>query len=139
MAAQGSRASPVGSGQSGSAERGGSHQRSMAAHELGAVGGDRSGSPVDVGESHAAAEVGAEGVVRQESAGLGVDLGDDVHRGRRRGSGPGPTRHSMSPTAVAGRSLAFWIRSRISLIGSSGGTRRVSSWGRPCVFRSKMV
>ena len=70
-----------GSGQTDSGQRGGSHHRSVTAHKLGAVGGDRSGSPVDVGESHAGTEVGTERVARQESAGLGVDLGHDMHRG----------------------------------------------------------
>ena len=39
------------------------------------------GAPIDVGERHAVREVGAEGVARQQGAGLGVDLGDHVHGG----------------------------------------------------------
>ena len=53
----------------------------MTAQELGTVGGECPGPPVDVGEGHAGTEVGAEGIARQERAGLGVDLGDDMHRG----------------------------------------------------------
>ena len=99
----------------------------MTAHEFGAVGGDRSGPPVDVGESHAGAEVGSEGIARQERAGLGVDLGDDMHRGVVAGRAQDPL-GIVSRRQPARRSLTFWIRSRISLIGSSVGTSSVSSW-----------
>ena len=80
----------------------GSCHRSVAAHEFGAVGGDRFGAPVDVGESHAAGEVGAEGVPRQQCAGLDIDLGDDVHRGRVAGRTQDPlgiiSRRQPSPS-----------------------------------------
>ena len=62
--------------------------RAVAAEELGAVGGERPRPPVDVGEGDAAGEVGVERVAGQQGAGLGVDLGDDVHGRLRRGSVP---------------------------------------------------
>ena len=60
---------------------GGGRHRAQAAEELGAVGRERPRPPVDVDERHPRGEVRPEGVPGQQGAGLGVELGDDVHRG----------------------------------------------------------
>ena len=65
-----------------SLERGGMVERAVAAEELGAVAVQAVWRPAEVGEGDALAELGVPGVAREQRAGLGVDLGDDVRRGR---------------------------------------------------------
>ena len=72
-------------GQVLAAHRGRGGERAVPAEEGQAVGRERARPSVDVGERHPGGEVGAERVPRQQGAGLGVDLGDDLHGRRRRG------------------------------------------------------
>ena len=68
-----------GAGERARSSAAGAIERTMAADELGAIGGDRSGAPVDIGKRQAGGEVRSERVSRRRAPVVGVDLGHDVH------------------------------------------------------------
>src|SRR5262249_20636933 len=55
-------------------------RRPVPPQELGAVPGERPRPAIHLGERDGGAEVRVEGVAGKQGAGLGVGLGDDVHR-----------------------------------------------------------